>query len=340
MNEPTMADIASHVGVSRQSVSIVLREMPGASEETRRRVLQAARQLGYKPHLTASSLRQYTDRQLGVAFAPTHATEPDIVEAIYPVAAQSGYRVILSAQTKTRSTEQAVEELLGYRCAAVILIGSDLSQRDLAGLTGKMNVPAVVVGVGKKNETHDVVRSDGAQGTAEMVRHLVSLGHTRIAYVHAGAMPPGAVRLQGYRAAMSAAGLAQDIVRVNRSDYTEEAGAEAARRLLRRDALPTAVATGNDQQAIGVLQVLARAGVSIPGDVSLTGFDDSRFARLSSVDLTTVGQDPQEMGKAAVAAVVRRISSPDLQPEVHLIEPRLVLRSTTSALNASSENDR
>ena len=94
-------------------------QLPGASPETRDRVLKAAKDLGYSPHIGARTLRQSRPRQIGVAFAPAHATEPDIVEAIYPAAAEHGYRVVLSAQTSTRTTVLAVEELLGYRCASI-----------------------------------------------------------------------------------------------------------------------------------------------------------------------------------------------------------------------------
>ena len=180
MREPTMADIATHLGVSRQLVSIVLRDMPGASPVTRERVTAAARQLGYSPHIGARTLRQTKSRHLGVAFAPAHATEPDIVEAIYPAAAAQGYHVVLSAQTPTRSTAQAVEELLGYRCAAIIVIGSLLKPPATRALAKRVKVPLVVVGAGDGSTVYDVVRSAGDRGIALAVDHLVALGHVEV----------------------------------------------------------------------------------------------------------------------------------------------------------------
>jgi DNA-binding LacI/PurR family transcriptional regulator len=330
VREPTMADIAAHLGVSRALVSIVLREMPGASDETRQRVMQAAKELGYSPHIGARTLRQYRSRQIGVAFAPAHAGEPDIVEAIYPVTTEHGYRVVLSAQTGTRSMETAVEELLGYRCAAIILIGPELDDAELRVLAKRVKVPVVVVNAGVRNTAYDVVRSAGDTGIALAVQHLVELGHRQIAYVHTASMPPAALRLQGYRRAVADADLKLDILSVPGADYTEESGAAAGRELLERRELPTAVVTGNDQQAIGLLNVFSRAGIAIPGNVSLTGFDDSRFARLSSVDLTTARQDPQQMGQAAVSAALRRIDQPDRRPLLSIVEASLVVRSSTS----------
>ena len=329
-----MADVAAHLGISRQLVSIVMRDMPGASDTTRKRVREAASRLGYQPHTGARSLRQTRSTHLGVLFAPAHAPETDIVEAIYPAASQHGYQVVLSAQTATRSTVQAVEQLTGFRCAALIVIGSDLPEAKMRQLARRVTVPLVVVGAGKPNRAYDIVRSAGETGIAAMVDHLLSLGHSRIAYVHVASMAPAGPRRQGYLDAMGTAGAEADIVTIPGEDYTEEAGAAAARILLDRPELPTAVVAGNDQQAVGVITVLSRAGVSIPGRVSVTGFDDSRSARLSSIDLTTARQDPVQMGRAAVEAAVRRIDQPDQRPSTALIEPSSVLRSSTATAPA------
>ena len=325
-----MADIAAHLGVSRQLVSIVLRDRPGASAATRTRVRQAAQELGYSPHIGARTLRQSRSRQIGVAFAPAHGTEPDIVEAIYPAASEHSYQVVLSAQTGTRSTRQALEELLGYRCAAIIVIGSDLNNTEMRTLAKRVKVPVVVVGAGERNAAYDVIRSAGDTGIALAVEHLVGLGHEQIAYIHSEAMPAAALRLKGYTRAAQDAGLSEDIVVIAGPDYTEESGAEAARRLLARRTLPTAIVAGNDQEAVGAMQVLSRAGVALPQHVSVTGFDDSRFAQLSSIDLTTARQDPSLMGESAIGAAIRRINDATLRPSLRIVQPTLVVRSSTS----------
>jgi DNA-binding LacI/PurR family transcriptional regulator len=144
-------------------------------------------------------------------------------------------------------------------------------------------------------------------------------------------MPPAGLRLTGYLRAMGDAGLRPDVIDVGGPDYTEEAGTQAGRMLLERGTLPTAVVACNDQVAVGLLQVLTRAGVAVPGEVSLTGFDDIRVASLSSVDLTTVRQDPVEMGRAAVGAAVQRIGKPTVKTALHVVRPSLVIRGSTSA---------
>ena len=327
--DPTMGDIAARLGVSRQLVSLALRDAPGASDETRARVRQAAAELGYRPHIGARNLRQSSSRYLGVVFAPAHATEPDIVESIYPAAERCGYGVLLSAQTPSRSTEQAFDELHGHRCAAMIVIGSGFSAGRLAELARRSLVPVVIVGAGVRNPDFDVVRSAGDAGVRLAVEHLVALGHRDIIYLHCASMAPAELRRKGYRAAMAEHGLPARIIRIT-GDYTEESGAAAARELLAAQQLPTAVVAGNDQAALGLILELARAGVAVPGRLSVTGFDDSRIAALTSVSLTTARQDPIEMGEAAVEAAVRRIRSGSLPPREFVITPTLVVRGSTA----------
>jgi DNA-binding LacI/PurR family transcriptional regulator len=318
-------------------VSLVLRDAPGASAATRERVRRAATELGYNPHLGAQALRQASSKHLGVAFTPAPATEPDIVEYIYPAAMEKGYTVVLSAQTPTRDTRQAVEELLGYRCAALIIIGSTLASNDLKALARRSTVPVVIVGAGQKNTYYDVVRSAGDAGISQAVHHLAELGHGDVAYVHSESMPPAQLRLDGYLRATAELSIRPKVIQMA-GDYTEESGAEAARQLLREGSLPTAVVTGNDQAALGLMQVLIRAGVSVPEHVSVTGFDDSRIAQLSSVNLTTARQDPAEMGDAAVQAAVRRIGRSNVKPAEFVIMPKLIVRGSTAPPTAISRS--
>lgn len=332
---PTMADIAAHIGVSRQLVSLVLRDAPGASAETRRRVREAAKELGFNPHVAARSLRRARSKDLGVIFAPAHSTEPEIVDAIYPAAAKRGYDVILSAQTTTHGADQAADELLGHRCAALIVIGASLDHAGLRSIAERSLVPVVDVGHGRRNNFYDIVRSSGDKGIEQLVGHLAGLGHRGITYVDPSAMPPGALRRRGYERAMKSLGLPADIISMpgdyTAGNYFEEAGATAAHTLLRRRKLPTAVVAPNDDTAVGLLHTLVRNGVRVPDDVSVAGFDDAPIARSTSVDLTTVRQDPELMGVCAVDAAVRRVEQRDVGPRETVVETSLVIRSSTAA---------
>ncbi|MCM0620857.1 LacI family DNA-binding transcriptional regulator [Nocardioides bruguierae] len=335
---PTMADVARHLGISRQLVSIVMRDAPGASEETRARVREAARELGFAPHTGARTLRQTRSWTLGVLFVPAHAAEHEIVEAIYPLAAKHGYDVVLSALTDTRGLEASVEELVGHRCAALLLIGAPLEEGLMARLVDRVLVPVVSVGSGARNGDYDVIRSAGDEGMRAAVEHLVSLGHEEIAFVTLDSMPDGPLRRRGYESAVRDLGREVDLVTVpgdyRDDDYFEEAGAAAGLALLERPRLPTAVLVPNDSAAIGLLLTLARNGVRVPQDVSLVGFDDNPMSRLSAIDLTTSRQDPEMLARAAVDVAVRRIEA---EPGTVRRTGELVVPTTFIARSSSAE---
>jgi DNA-binding LacI/PurR family transcriptional regulator len=156
----------------------------------------------------------------------------------------------------------------------------------------------------------------------------VSLGHRSIAFVGGGPNPGAEDREAGYRAAMTAHDLAVE-TRVVPGGYTEDEGAQAAQRIL-ADGLPTAVIASNDLSAIGLLDGMLRAGVRVPQDLSVVGYDDSRFARLPGIDLTSVRQDIPQMAELAVQAVVERLDAPPRSPRDLALAPQLVVRGTTS----------
>ena len=148
-------------------------------------------------------------------------------------------------------------------------------------------MPIVEIGRKVNNPAIDVVRDDGARGVREAISHLISLGHRDIVHVDGGALPAAPERRYGYQTAMRKHNLHEKI-RILPGDYTEESGVRAAQKLLAEDSLPTAVIAANDESALGLIETLIRAGVDIPSDVSVIGYDDSRLARLPFLNLTTV----------------------------------------------------
>jgi DNA-binding LacI/PurR family transcriptional regulator len=330
---PTMGDVADLVGVSRQAVGLVFRGDRGISAETRQRILDAADELGYQPDIAAQSLRQRASKHLGVVFSPNHAAEVDIVDALYPVAAAGGYGVVLSALTSTRDAAAAIEEVQGYRCAALLLVGLTVDQEELRRLAAR--VPVVSIGGNEAEDTGcDYVRSAGDVGIGMAVEHLASLGHRDIAYVNGTHMSSARLRYRGYVDAIRRLKLRRRTVSIP-NDYVEEAGARAARSLLGQDVLPTAVVTANDHAAVGLIHTLLQAGVHAPQDVSVTGFDDSRISQLSYVDLTTVRQDGGQMAEAAFGAALSRING-RRTPIESVIDPTLVVRGTTGPPRVNS----
>jgi DNA-binding LacI/PurR family transcriptional regulator len=186
----------------------------------------------------------------------------------------------------------------------------------------------VEVGRGVTGGPVDLIRNDDAIGTRQAVDHLVGLGHRAIAYVDGGPNPGADDRRDGYRAAMTDHGLDAEI-RIVPGGYTEDEGAAAGEKLL-AEPLPTAVIAANDPCAVGILDSVLRAGIAVPGDLSVIGYDDSRFGRLPGIDLTSVRQDIPKMARLAVKAVVDRLDKPDRKPKDTKLRPKLVVRSTTA----------
>ncbi len=321
---PTLADVAARSGVSTALASIVLRDAPGASAATRERVRAAAEQLGYRPDSRARLLRSARSRLLGVVFGVQHAFHGDLLSGLYDAAGLVGYELALSAVTPGRVETRAVGSLLQDRCEALVLLGPQSSTAQLAALAERL--PVVVVARPVRSAAVDVVRTADDEGVQLAVEHLVALGHRDVVHVDGGRAPGAAERRRGFREAMGRAGLPPRIVA---GGLTEDDGAAAARALL-AGPLPTALTVFNDRCALGVLDVLRGAGRRIPAEVSVVGYDDSRIARLASVDLTSVAQDVGQLTTLAVRRALERLDGAPVARRELVVPPRLVVRSTTA----------
>lgn len=324
-----MEDVAAKAGVSRALVSLVFRNKPGASEQTSQRVLKAADELGYRPDSAARLLARGRSRTIGVLLTLHHPFHADLVEAIYPAAGRLDYDVLLSARAPGRDERAAAEALLSHRCEALILLGPESDAATLGELTQRSSA-TVAMGGGTPAAGLDVVRTAESMGVRQVIDHFVSLGHRRIAHIDGGSGAGSAERRRAYRAAMRKHGLAEEI-RVIPGAQTEEAGIAAGRLLQKDDTRPTAVLAANDRCAIGLLHSLSGAGLEVPGDISVAGFDDSHLSHLSHIDLTTVRQDAAAQATAAVRFAVERLENATLAPRELVLQPQLVIRGTTAA---------
>lgn len=320
----TLADVASEARVSVALVSVVMRGAPGAGAATRERVLEVARRLGYQPDSRARLLRSGRSRLIGVVFDVRHPFHHDLLTGLYDAAGKAGYQLTLSAVTPRRGERTAVGDLLQDRCEAIVLFGGRLPGSELASIAARLPVVAMMRGARRRDI--DVVHNDDALGSHQAVDHLVALGHRRIAHVDGGTLHGSAERRSGYQEAMRRHGLTGH-VRVVPGGPGEEDGARAAERLL-VDA-PTAVTVFNDLSATGLLDVLRRNGLSVPGDISVVGYDDTTLSRLAHIDLTTIGQDIDALAARAVERAVERIEGTATGPRAVILPPRLLVRGTT-----------
>ena len=327
-----LEDVAAEVGLSSASVSLVLRGVPGPSAATREKVLAAATRLGYRPDRAASLLAARRSRLIGVLLDVTSTFHAELVADLHDTVEQHGYELVLSTITRRRTEQRAIETLLDSRCEALVLLGPESSTARLAALD--LQVPVVAVSRRLRTGSNravgvDVVRVADEDGVGLAVDHLAGLGHRDIAYLDGG---PGRIagdRRRGYQHAMRRAGLTGRVIPGGSHEAGGMAGGQA---LLAGDGpLPTAVVAFNDRSAVGLMDVFVRAGVDVPGQVSVVGYDDDALSRLAHVALTTVGQDTGKLSEHAVAAVVERLDGGRTDHLEVVLPPYLAVRATTAS---------
>src|SRR3954454_4773979 len=239
---PRLEDVAAAVGLSPASVSLVLRGAPGPSAATRERVLEAAARLGYRPDRAASLLASRRSRLLGVMMDVRNSYHGELVADLDEAAERAGYDVVLSTGTRGRDERRAVETLTDSRCEALVLLGPEAPDEQLAALGRQL--PVAVIGRPLDAPGVDVVRAGDDDGVGAAVDHLVGLGHTGIAYVDGGSGTIGTSRRNGCERAMLRHGVsARD--RVVPADHDEDAAYCAGQLQNRSGSVPTAVVTFN-----------------------------------------------------------------------------------------------
>ena len=320
---PTIQDVANEAGVSKGLVSMVLSGSPGPSAGTRERVAAIADRLGYRSNRTAALLARRRTRLLGVTVIPSSSYHGELVEEIQVAAAASGYEIVLSSISGSHDERRSIETLVGFRCEALLLLGPAMPDDLLAPIIDA--VPTVVVGRPVRLSDVDVVRADDRRGVTAAVDHLVALGHRRIAHLDGGPGVIASERRRAYRRAAQRHGVPEVVLP---GGLTEVDGASALDELP-ADSGVTAVVAFNDRTAVGVLDRLERAGAGAPGQVSVTGFDDSLIARHARIDLTSVSQEHLEQARLAVRLALERLDGGRRDRREIVLPTRLVVRGST-----------
>jgi DNA-binding LacI/PurR family transcriptional regulator len=326
---PTIIDVARRAGVSKSVVSRVLTGAPMVSSESRAAVMAAAAELDYRPNAVARSLARRRSYHVGVMVSDLHNLFfAEILDGISNVAAAVDYRMLIATGNRDPAAEaEALGSLLELRSDGVIMLGPRLDAATL-GRAGR-EVPLALVGSVHRLPGVDSVADDDLLGARLAVEHLAGLGHRRIAHVDGGQGAGAAERRSGYAGTMRRLGLESEVL-VARGDFTEEGGYEGGSRLLRADRPPTAIFASNDMAAIGVLEAADEAGLLVPRDLSLVGYDNNALAALRHIALTTVHQPRREIGEMAMRALLRRVERPGSRARRAVLQPHLVVRSTTA----------
>jgi DNA-binding LacI/PurR family transcriptional regulator len=325
-----MGDVAKLAGVSHQTVSRVLNESAHVSPETRARVLEAMRMLGYRPSSIARALVTGRSKTVGVVSFDTTLHGPaSTMFGIERAAHREGYFTsTISLQSLDRpSIDTAVTRLAGQGVDGILVIAAEVrAVNALPHLPS--DIPIVAVEAGPDSGI-SVVAIDQHHGAVAGTRHLLDLGHRTVFHVAGPAdWQEAELRREGWRDALLAAGA--DVPPPLVGDWSPAAGYELGRRLAAMEEV-TAAFVANDQMALGVLRALHEAGRRVPDQVSVVGFDDIPESAYFTPPLTTVRQDFLEMGKRSLQLLLRAIDEGERAEQRELITPELVLRASTAA---------
>ena len=325
---PTIHDVASRAGVSKSLVSLALRGSPRVSDASREAILRAAAELGYRPNAAARSLVDRRSHTIGVLILDLHnPVFAEILDGVQGEARRHGFSTMLVSGGADPVLEQAeIDTLLQFQVEGLILISHRLAPAALRSITAE--VPTVIV---TRSDVAlprmDTVSNDDVSGAGLGVDHLVGLGHTRIACLTGGDNPISRAREQGYRDAMARHGLETHVLVVP-GGLTDGAGYAAAVGSLVSS--PTALLAANDIAALGAIAAVQDAGLRVPEDVSVIGYDGIAIGGLRSVNLTTVAQPLKELGQVAAQRLVARIEHPTSAARHVTVDSHLVVRGTTA----------
>jgi DNA-binding LacI/PurR family transcriptional regulator len=325
-----LAEVAKKVGVSEATVSRVLNGKAGVSETTREAVLTALDVLGYE---RPTQLRGERARLIGLVLPELqNPIFPALAEVIGGALAQRAFTPVLCVRAAAGGMSEAdyVSMLLGQQVSGVVFFGGNYAEVDSSHdhyrLLHSRGIPVVLLNAAIENLDFPCVSTDDITAAEQAFRHLASLGHQRIGLlVGPEDHVPSRRKLAAFTEHAQRSGTA--VAPVEHALFSLEGGQAATTRMLRHGI--TGVVCGSDVLALGAIRAVRRAGLTVPGDVSIVGFDDSGFMNCTDPPLTTVRQPIESMGKTAVALLVNQMEGVAVYPEELLFEPELVVRGST-----------
>lgn len=330
----TMKQVAEKAGVSTSTVSHVINNTRVVSDDVRERVLAVIAEMRYIPSAVARSLKNDKTHTIGMMI-PNNSNPyfAELIQGIEDAAFKLGYNIILcNAYDDAKKQAAYLRVLMEKRIDGLILVASG-DDEELSEILRDMPMPKVVVDREVKGVDADFIEADHETGGYLATKYLIGLGHRAIACV-SGPMhlPPSRDRVVGYRRALQEAGIGFNSHFLVHSDFTSEGGFSAFKHLLSLSDRPSAIFAGNDLMAFGGMCAANEAGVRVPDQLSVVGYDDIALASFSTPRLTTLAQPKYDMGQAIARTLVERINGGHQPPRRKMFRPELVERQSSMPL--------
>ncbi|UCH27010.1 MAG: LacI family DNA-binding transcriptional regulator [Trueperaceae bacterium] len=331
----TIYDVSRAAGVSYSTVSRVLNGFEHVKDSTRSRVLRVAEELGYVANQKARSLAGGKSRVIGLLVPVLdNGYISEIARGVDEALARSGYDLMLYTTHRVKSTEMMYAKAIASGLSEGLLLLVPKVPAHYLELLRAQNFPHVLIDQQDEANRSATVETTNRQGAHDATRHLLSLGHRRIAFVSGSPeLSPARERLDGYRKALGEAGIAFEPELVAEGDFQTEGGRSAALELLSLRKPPSAIFAANDLSAFGVMDAVRSVGLAIPDDISVVGFDDIPQASITYPKLTTVRQPLTEMGRVAVTLLLEQLHSPGSELESVVLKTELVNRESCGAID-------
>ncbi len=331
----TIKDVALAAGVSPKTVSRVINDEPGVSDETRQQIQAIVQRLGYTPNISAQRLKSGRSRTFTLILPRVESPfASKLLSFVLTEARRQRYSVlVIEADPNHQVGRDIIERGINRRQSDGLLIAPPGSESiDLVETLEDNELPYVVITPNYIDKVALSVDVTDRRGSEEMVSYLISLGHRRIAHVGGGPLRFAQERQAGYMQAFTKAGLPIDPALIQHGDTQVESGRLIAMQLLSLPDRPTAFFTANDEMAVGVMMAAWHLGLNVPGDLSVAGFDDVPIAQQIYPPLTTVCQPIDQMVKAAVNMLIDAINQRPHETTHIQIPTRLVIRQSCAAL--------
>lgn len=326
----TIKDIAKKANVSYATVSRALSGSSEINEETKKRILHLADEMGYSPNIIARGLVTKSTHTIGLIVPDiTNPFFAEVSQGAGDYAHQSSYNVFLcNSNWNIQREKESLDKLFNSRVDGIIItpVSDDISH--IIDLNEK--IPIVFAANKPHNAGLSYVVTDNHKAAGLAMDYLIKLGHKRIAFVGGSKSDYGtSSRFQGYLDSLQKYHIAVTPDIIMHGQLTSNSGYILVKEMLEKSELPTSILACNDIVALGVIQAIEEYGLNVPKDVSVIGFDDISFASLNKIQLTTVFQNKYEIGKLSVKMLIDRIMNNDLKEnKYHILEPKLIIRKT------------